>query len=189
MTLRAPQAVRLLTVFGLFAALPVIAFGQRFIGSQGSQRGANVQAQQPPPAQTPTATPGAPGQRPQNQGPASWEWWKDDAIKKELRLTEKQVRDIGRIYDARVRDMKPIDDEFQKQRAQQETMARERTVDVALFAIQVNRVEGLRMKLAESRNVMLYAISRQLTTEQHTALGEIFKRRFASGRRGGLARW
>jgi len=177
----------LLAVFGLFAAVPVIAFEQRFIGAPNAQRGGNVQSQQPPPAQTPAPRPAA--ESAQNQSPGSWEWWKDEAIKKELRLTDKQVRDISRIYDSRVRDMKPVNDALQKERAEQEKMASERLVDVAVFAIQVNRVEALRTELFKSRNVMLYAISRQLTAEQHTKLVEIRSRRFAAGRRGGGARW
>jgi len=101
-----------------------------------------------------------------------------------LKLTDKQVRDISRIFDTRVREMKPVDDEYQKQRAEQDKLARERTVDVAIFAIQVGRVEALRTELFKSRSVMFYAISRQLTTEQHTKLREIRERRTA-GRRGG----
>ncbi len=142
----------------------------------------NVQSQQPP-APNPAAT----GQRPPSQGRSDsgpWEWWKDEAVKKELGLTPKQVRDISRIFDTRVREMKPVDDEYQKQRAEQDKLAKERTVDVAVFAIQVGRVEALRTELFKSRSVMFYAISRQLTPEQHAKLSEIRDRRFA-GRRGG----
>ena len=182
MTLTPSQAVRLLVVFGLFLAVPGFALEQRFSGLPSGQRGTNVQSQQPP-AQTPVPAgqrSGGPGRN--DSGP--WEWWKDEAVKKELALTPKQVRDISRIFDTRVREMKPVDDEYQKQWAEQNKMAKDRTVDVAVFAIQVGRVEALRTELFKSRSVMFYAISRQLTSEQHTKLGEIRERRSA-GRRGG----
>ena len=183
---RFPQAARFLMVFGLFAAIPVIAFEQRFMGAPAAQRGSNVQTQQPP-AQTPA--PG--GQRSGGQGrndSGPWEWWKDATVQKDLALTPKQVRDISRIFDTRVREMKPISDALQKQRNEQETMAKERTVDVATFALQVNQVEALRTELNKSRNVMFYAISKQLTAEQHTKLAEILSKRFSGGRRSGGAR-
>ena len=185
MKLRLPQAVRLLAVFGLFAAVPVIAFEQRFIGSPNAQRGGNVQSQQPP-----AQTPASPAQRtsPDNRNDSGpWEWWKDEAVKKDLGLTPKQVRDISQIFDRRVREMKPIDDEYKRQRDEQNKMAQERTVDVAVFAIQVGRVEALRTELSKSRSVMFYAISKHLTTEQNTKLRQILEQRFS--RRSGSARW
>jgi Spy/CpxP family protein refolding chaperone len=181
-TVTPSQAVRILAVIGLFLAVPGFALEQRFSGLPAGQRGTNVQSQQLP-AQTPAAAgqrSGGPGRS--DSGP--WEWWKDEAVKKELALTPKQVRDISRIFDTRVREMKPVDDEYQKQRAEQNKLAKERTVDVAVFAIQVGRVEALRTELFKSRSVMFYAISRQLTPEQHVKLGEIYERRNA-GRRGG----
>ena len=181
MTVTPSQAVRILAVFCLFLTVPGFAFEQRFSGLPSGQR-ANVQSQQPP-AQTPASTgqrAGGPGRN--DSGP--WEWWKDDAVKKELKLTDKQVRDISRIFDTRAREMKPVNDEYQKQRTELDKLARERTVETAMFAIQVGRVEALRTELNKSRSVMFYAISRQLSAEQHDKLREVLDRRF-SGRRGG----
>jgi hypothetical protein len=79
--------------------------------------------------------------------------------------------------------MKPVNDELQRQQDQMNTMARERTVDVPVFAIQVGRVELLRSELSKSRSVMFYAIFKQLTPEQHVKFSELWKQR--SGRRGG----
>ena len=180
MTVTPSQAVRILAVFGLFLTVPGFASEQRFSGLSSAQRGTNVQSQ--PPAQTPAPAgqrAGGPGRN--DSGP--WEWWKDDAVKKELKLTDKQVRDISRIFDTRAREMKPVNDEYQKQRAELDKLARERTVETAIFAIQVGRVEALRTELNKSRSVMFYAISRQLSAEQHDKLREIFAR--SSGRRGG----
>ena len=181
MTVTPSQAVRILAVFGLFLTVPGFAFEQRFSGLPSGQRGTNVQSAQP--AQTPAPAgqrSGGPGRS--DSGP--WEWWKDEAVKKELRLTDKQVRDISRIFDTRAREMKPVSDEYEKQRAELDKMARERTVDTAVFAIKVGSVETLRTELSKSRSVMFYAISRQLSAEQHEKLRAIRDRQF-SGRRGG----
>lgn len=183
MSVKYTQAVRLLVVFGLFLAVPLIAFEQRFGPSASGQRGTNVQAQQPP-TQTPTAAQSAPRQQNQGRNDGPWEWWKDAAVKKELNLSERQVRDISNIYDRRVREMKPVSEALEKEREVQNAMAKERQVEVALFAVQVNKVEALRTELNKSRSVMFYAISRQLSTEQHQKLPDILNRRFA-GRRGG----
>jgi len=181
-TVTSSQAVRILVAFGLFLTVPGFAFEQRFSGLPAGQRGTNVQSQQPP-AQTPAPAgqrSGGPGRS--DSGP--WEWWKDDAVKKELKLTDKQVRDISRIFDARAREMKPVNDEYQKQRAELDKLARERSVETSIFAIKVGSVETLRSELNKSRSVMFYAISRQLSAEQHDKLREVWDRRF-SGRRGG----
>jgi Spy/CpxP family protein refolding chaperone len=181
-TVTLSQAVRILAVFGLFLTVPGFALEQRFSGLPSGQRGTNVQSQQPP-AQTPAPA----GQRaggPGRSDSGAWEWWKDEAVKKEMKLTDKQVRDISRIFDARAREMKPVNDAYQKQRAELDKLARERLVDTSTFSIQVGQVEALRTELSKSRAVMFYAISRQLSAEQHDKLREIRDRQF-SGRRGG----
>jgi hypothetical protein len=180
-TVTPSRVLRILTVFGLFLTVPGLAFEQRFSGLPSGQRGGNVQSQ--PPVQTPAPA----GQRaggPGRNESGTFEWWKDDAVKKEMKLTDRQVRDISRIFDARAREMKPVNDEYQRQRAELEKMARERAVETAIFAIQVGRVEALRTELNKSRSVMFYAISRQLSSEQHEKLREIRERQ-SSGRRGG----
>ena len=180
MTVTPSLAFRLLAVFGLFLTVPGLAFEQRFSGLPSSQRGANVQSQQPAQTAQSGQRSGGPG-RPDS---GAWEWWKDEAVKKEMRLTDKQVRDISRIFDARAREMKPVNDEYQKQRAELDQMARDRTVETPVFAIKVGAVETLRTELSKSRSVMFYAISRQLSAEQHEKLRAIRERQF-SGRRGG----
>ena len=63
-------------------------------------------------------------------------------------------------------------------------MAKERTVDVATYSIQVNRVEALRTELFKTRSVMLYEFYRMLSPEQYVKFQEIRERR-RSGRGGG----
>jgi Spy/CpxP family protein refolding chaperone len=65
-------------------------------------------------------------------------------------------------------------------------MAAERTASVEEFALQVSRTQALRTKLQESRYVMLYRISKELTPEQLTRLQELERERRSQGRgRGG----
>jgi Spy/CpxP family protein refolding chaperone len=157
-----------------------------FLGSaapNGSQpRAATVQ--QTPPPQGGTQGQGA-GQRPptRQEAPLGWEWWKDDAVKKELGLTDRQVAQITRIYEDRSRQVKPYSDEYQKQIEELDRMTRERTVDTPTYALQVSRVEALRSKLNETRLVMFYSFYRLLSPEQNKKLQDIRDRR-RSGRGG-----
>ncbi len=161
--------------------------------STGSGRGAQTT---PPPNQGrgQTATPpAATGQAGQPQGPrtpptaeqylAGWTWWKDEAVKKEMKLTDKQVQSINRIFEQRVRDITPYNDELQKQLAELDRMSKDRKVDVTAYAVQVSRTEYLRSKLSETRLVMLYAISKQLSDEQVQQLRDI-RDRHRNGRGG-----
>jgi Spy/CpxP family protein refolding chaperone len=183
------RVLRVVLFSGLFLAVPLFALDldQRF-GGAGSQRVGNA-----PPQQTPVPTPaggqrsGAPGRQDQNRDSFAWEWWKDDGIKKELKLSESQVRSLTRIYETRVRELKPIADELEKQVDLQRKMARERTVEVAIFSIQANHVEALRSELNKTRSVMFYSFSRVLTPEQHTKLQDIRDKRARerTGRGGG----
>jgi Spy/CpxP family protein refolding chaperone len=137
------------------------------------------------------ANPAPNSQRPPQQGRADqfvgWEWWKDDAVKKDLALTDSQARSITRLYEDRARQMKTHSDEFQKQLEELDKMTRERTVDVATYSIQVTRVEALRTELSKTRTVMLYSIYRMLTPEQYQKLRQIRDQR-RSGRGGGGTR-
>ena len=186
MSLKVFRVLRVCLFSGLFLAVPLFALDldQRFGGS-GTQRAGNA-----PPQQTPVPTPpagqrsGDSGRPDQSRDSFAWEWWKDEGIKKELKLSDTQVRSLTRLYENRVRDLKPIWDEFQKQNESLNKMARERTAEVAMFAIQVNQVEALRMELEKTRRVMLYSFSKLLTTEQYTKLQEIRDKRRA-GRGGG----
>lgn len=99
-------------------------------------------------------------------------------------MTDRQARDITRIYENRVRELKPISEEVDRRRAELDKMARERTADVATFAIHVSGYEALRSELYKTRTVMFYAISRILSAEQNEKLRQIRDRR-RSGRGGG----
>lgn len=184
-----------LVVFTLFLTVSAIASAQRFggSGSQATQR----TAQTPPPAGSQTAQsktaqpqnstqPQSNGRQNQNRPEqlVGWEWWKDDEVKRELKLADNIVRSIQRKYEDRVRMMKPVDDAYRKEFDELNRLAKERTVDVATYSVQVNRVEALRTELFKTRTVMLYEFYRMLTPEQYLKFQEIRDRRRA-GRGGG----
>jgi Spy/CpxP family protein refolding chaperone len=113
-----------------------------------------------------------------------WEWWKDDAVKRELGLTDKVSADIDSFYQRRLREVTPFVDEWRKQSDQLNQMTQERKVDESTFAVQVARVEALSSRLRESRAVMLYHIYLKLTPEQFSKLPDIRMRHFQRGRGG-----
>jgi Spy/CpxP family protein refolding chaperone len=148
-------------------------------GFQAQTTGRGVQT--PPQQGRGQAPPASAGQQPQGQRqPPTAEqfmgrsqWWKDDAIKKEMKLTDMQVRQISAIFDGRVKSITPWYEDWLKQTAELDRMARERTVDVSTFEIQASHVETLRSRLNETRTVMLYRIYRVLDPGQYQILQDI----------------
>jgi Spy/CpxP family protein refolding chaperone len=119
-------------------------------------------------------------------GPSSlgWEWWNDTDVQRELALSPDKIKRINDLYGRRSQELRPILHEYQKQGAELDKMTRERVVDESTYLLQVMRVESLRVRLNETRLVMLYRFFRELTPEQHTKLQDIMDRRFNRGGRG-----
>lgn len=111
----------------------------------------------------------------------AWDWWNDDAVKKELKLTDMQVRQIQMIFERRVRELTPTYEEIVKQRAELDKMTQERTVDEATYALKVRQVQFLQSELNQSRAVMLYSIYRRLDPKQYEQLRVIRDKRFGRG--------
>jgi len=182
--------LRTIGVVTVVAMVSAIASAQRFGGSgQSSQRAAQqVTPQTTPPAGQGTPQPGGGrggSQNRSNPTQLSWEWWKDDSARKEMHLTDQQVRRISGLYDNRVRQMKPVWEELERQRAALDKMSEERTVEVPVYAIQVNRVEALRSDLNKTRTIMFYEMHRVLTPEQMLKFREILDRRSKARGSGG----
>jgi Spy/CpxP family protein refolding chaperone len=139
------------------------------------------QVPQKPPASTPasplavssTQPPPARGADPRQD----WMWWQDDSVKKEIGLTDEQVRHISRIYDERQKAVQPFAEEYSKQLAELDRMVRARVVDETTVALQAARVEAPHARLNESRIVMLYRIFRVLSVEQNQKMEVIRDRR------------
>jgi len=182
---------------GVFVAMLLIApvLGRELAPAaqtQGSAGGRGASSQTPPPsqgkAQTPTTAPAAgqtgPRQQPSAEQFLGWDWWTDEAVKKEMKLSDSVVRSITQIFNRNVQNLKPLYEEYVKQSAETDQMYRERTVDVSIFEMQVIRVESLRSKLNEARTVMLYRINKMLDPAQIQKLREIRDRRWAGRGRG-----
>ncbi len=171
-------------LFGILAlslTVPVVAGGLR-PWSPDRLSSPSGQAAGSPPSQIPTqgrASTPADGQR---SRPEEWEWWNDAAVKKELGLTDAKSKEIDRIFQDRARHAKPFSDQLNKEREEQNRMAKERLVDEGTFALQVARADALFSELRKSRAVMVYRISRKLTAEQIKKLEEIRDRRSRDGR-------
>lgn len=114
----------------------------------------------------------------------SWEWWKDEGVKKELVLSEDKARKIESIIQRRVSQMKPSKDAFEKELDKLDRMTRERVADEATYSLQVAQLEAIGARLRESRTVMLYAIYRELSVEQNQKLQDIKERRRNQNRNG-----
>jgi hypothetical protein len=160
--------------------------------TQGSAGGRGASSQTPPAnqgkVQTPTTTPQAgqtgPRQQPSAEQFLGWDWWTDEAVQKEMKLTPAQVRSITQVFNRNVQNVKPLYEEYLKQLSETDRMSRERTADVSIFEMQVIRVESLRSKLNETRTVMLYRIYKMLDPSQYEKLREIRDRRWAGRGRG-----
>lgn len=161
---------------------PAFGIEQSFGGNLGQKQGSGG-SQTAPPAQGSSQTPpGQSGQRaPSPERFLSSTWWKDDNIRKELNLTERQVQRINGIFESRVRQITPFHNDYLKQLAELDRMTIERVVDEASYTIQVGRVEALRSKLSETRTVMLYRFYRELDPTQYQKLREIWNRRRGRG--------
>lgn len=179
-------------------ALAACLGGAAFTVGAGAVTAFEQKATQAPQVQTPPATSPTPAQGrgamdgrggPGRPGPGSpdgfrpeWEWWKDDAAKRELGLTDKVATDIDRFYQLRLRAVTPFVEEYRKQRDILNQMTVERNVEEAAYAVQVAHVEALSTKLRESRTTMLYHIYRQLTPEQYKKLADVRDRHYQRGR-------
>jgi len=190
---RLPVSSRLAPAAGILAfllAVPVSGFGQRGVQSsnvnQGAGRGGAGGAATT--AATQGKAPAQPAQGQQSPRPTptaerflGWNWWNDDEVKKECKLTDMQVRQIQQIFDRRVRDLTPTYDEYVKQRAELDRLTKERVVDEKTYEVQVGRTQYLLSKLNETRTVMLYTMYRRLDPKQYEALKAIRDRRFGRG--------
>ena len=167
-----------------FALTVPLAAGQGRNQTGQAPPSTSVQGRQTGTPQTPSAGPGR-----ENQGQRSFdlfrrEWWKDDAVKKEIGLTDEKARKIDNIFQERSRRLAPIVDELEKQEAELDRLTRERVVDEVTYSLQAGRVWDLRRRFGESRTIMLYRIVQELTPEQYKKLDAI-RERNRGGRGGG----
>ena len=145
---------------------------------------ARQQTAQPSPSTqgTPPARPsGAPASG--TLGP-SWDWWDDPAVKKDLKLTDEQVRKIRDLFEKREAEVKPVWEQLDREGARLDKMTRERVADDATYAVQVGKVHHLFAEVRKSRTVMISRMYRELQPEQYKKLQEIMERRRSTDGRG-----
>jgi Spy/CpxP family protein refolding chaperone len=164
-------ATSLAVLLSGFVLGPVTAAGAA--GQNSSAAGAGPSAGRAQDSRPPGPSPSGRG-----GGQSGWEWWNDADVQKELGLTAEKIHQIDDFYQARVKALKPVADEWMKQSKELDAMTKAALVEEPIYSIQVLRVEALRSRLSESRTMMLYRIYRILQPEQYKKLQDILDRRF-----------
>lgn len=111
-------------------------------------------------------------------------WWIDEASKKELGLTDDQVKTIGQIYtsakdelggyrEAMMREQKELDRLIDESKAEQWVVLR-----------QIEKVETQRSSYNKLWIMTLYRMHRQLTPDQRIKLQALLERTRRDGREG-----
>jgi Spy/CpxP family protein refolding chaperone len=144
-------------------------------GASAPQQTAQPQTQVVP-TRPPSGGPGGPG--------PSWDWWADPMVKKDLKLTEEQVRRIRDIFEKREAEVKPVWDMLTREGDRLDRMTRERVADDSTYAVQAGKVQHLFARIRETRTVMIYRMFKELQPEQYKKLQEIMDRRRAMDGRG-----
>ena len=159
-------------------------------GSFGLVRAADPAAQQAPTAvQTPPTRSSSGGRQtsqPVNQPSSAlrrllgrgFEWWKDDEVKREIKLTDEKANRIESMYAKLEKDRTPLLKELEHEWARLDRMTKERTADETAYMVQVRKFESLAASWREMRTVLMYQMYKELKPEQYSKLQEIVERRF-----------
>jgi len=107
-----------------------------------------------------------------------WKWWLDQGVQKELGLSAEKIKDIDNFFEKRSKDLKPMADDWERQRQELENMTKAGVADEPVYALQVLRVESLGARLRESRTMMLYRMFRSLQPDQYKKLQDILDRHY-----------
>jgi len=146
---------------------------------QSSAQGSNTggAANQAPARGGINASKQTPGQPTGGRGPglgslgSGWEWWNDDAVKKEIGLRPDQATAIDHIYTKRLKDMDPVLQAYQQEKATLDKMMADRVVDDTQLDLELTtRLLPLYSKLYASRQMMFYRMSKVLDADQFAKL-------------------
>lgn len=115
--------------------------------------------------------PGKPGdpQRPADRKP----WWSDEAIKKELGLTDEQAKTLDQIYTSAKDELAGYSDARAREEKELDRLITESKVEQWMIARQIDKVETQRSNFNKLRIMTLYRMHRQLTPEQRAKLQQI----------------
>ena len=158
---------RLPAMFALLALLP----GTRSALAQPAARQA-APAVQPPAPQTPS--PAIADARP--AGRTALRWWKDEAFKKDLGLTNDQSTRIENIFQATLPQLRQGYDELDRLENKLSHLL-ETDTDEALIVREVDKIEAARSRLNKTRTLMHVHMRQLLTAEQRVRFVALFEGR------------
>jgi periplasmic protein CpxP/Spy len=110
-------------------------------------------------------------------------WWKSPDTRAELRISDKQSKEIDDIFQETVPSLRAAKEELDKLDDAVAKLIKEGTADIAVVARQVEQAEQARASLTTKRTVMLYRMHRLLTPEQRAKLDAMFAAREAERRK------
>lgn len=137
-------------------------------------------------ATTPPATAG-PASHPGQPAPPK-PWWQDDAVKKDLGLTPKQLKDIDQLFENDRAKLSQLSTDWHQQETELNRLVMEGGVDERVIALKLDLVEASRVQFNKIRTLMVYRMYRVMTPEQNKKLQAIKELQDQMrGRRGGGA--
>jgi Spy/CpxP family protein refolding chaperone len=101
-----------------------------------------------------------------SDNPPRWKWWLHPESRKDLRLTDKQVKKIDQIFEEFIPKQRERWHEIEKLDEALSQITKDSSADVATVAQQIERVEKLRADERTARAVMIYQIRLLLNPEQ-----------------------
>jgi Spy/CpxP family protein refolding chaperone len=138
------------------------------------------------PAHTDKATQGAKkGEKNQPQAAATrpaddrWKWWLYDRA--ELGISDEQSKAINDIFESTISGLRAARHELDRAEEELSRTIKEHKADIAVVALQLDRVESARSQHNKIRTLMLYRIHALLTPEQRVKL-EAFRARHSAAR-------
>ena len=121
-----------------------------------------------------TAAP-ALAQRPPDDVPRPFAWWKSEPFKKELGLTTDQSNRIDRLWATTRPELRQEWDELSRLEGKLSRLI-QTDADVAVLTRQIDRVETARANANKTRSLMLVQMLKVLTPEQRTRFSALHDR-------------
>lgn len=129
------------------------------------------------------------GQRSGGPGRGGEWFWRDDALKKQVGLTDAQAARIEAYFQKTNKDTSTLFDEFVAHSKDLDAAVSDRKVSTDDLTPKIVAVEALRSKLSQSRTLMSYRIDLMLTAEQFKKLQDLRDAHPRPPRRGDWQWW
>jgi Spy/CpxP family protein refolding chaperone len=115
-------------------------------------------------------------------GAQSFAWWKSEALKKEIGLTDDQAARIESIVQGTMPTLRQGKNDLDNQEAELSRLI-EINADEAQVIVQIEKVEGIRAFLNKTRTLMLLKERQVLTPEQRVLFKASYERSMQERRR------